>query len=71
MAKSKEFTEMYEELIDLRKESWDKLDYYEYYINMMVPEDIEDLMQAHDEYIWHTYDIDSLKESLECEKEEL
>ena len=66
MRRSKEYTELYEELIELRSKHWGTDEYKEYYLNMIL--DIDSFREAHDNYIWNTYDIESVKESLEEER---
>ena len=66
MRRSKEYSELYEELIELRSKHWGADEYKEYYLNMIL--DIDSFRETHDNYIWNTYDIESVKESLEEER---
>ena len=66
MRRSKEYIKLYEELIQLRLKHWDTDDYKQYYLDMVL--DVDSFREAHDNYIWNTYDIESVKESLEEER---
>ena len=66
MRRSKEYIKLYEELIQLRLKHWDTDDYKQYYLDMVL--DVDSFREAHDNYIWNTYDIGSVKDSLEAER---
>jgi hypothetical protein len=66
MKRSKEYIKLYEELIQLRLKHWDTDDYKQYYLDMVL--DVDSFREAHDNYIWNTYDIESVKDSLEAER---
>ena len=66
MRRSKEYIKLYEELIQLRLKHWDTDDYKQYYLDMVL--DVNSFREPHDNYIWNTYDIESVKDSLEAER---
>ena len=69
---SKKYKRLYEELITLRENSWVEQDYRDFFLDTAIwdtYEDIEDFKEWHNDYVWHTYDIESIEESLEVERE--